>query len=360
MKFTIDSGALNKALKKLSPAAPANAIIPVLENVHCSIKKDGTACLTTSNTHLTISTKVKCSKGEEFDAILPFKPLLNISGVLSEPIDILIEKDVTVKSSKEKFRLGVSDDAKNYPNPVEVESIFSVEIDEEFIYYMQQATKCVLTDKNNYDFKNYVCIYALNKELNVVATDSAQIMRFKKEIESSDKFECLVDSEFIKAMVGNGGGTLYFNEKNVVFDTGETKVTSILSEQKSPNYSLLFKPQVANCVVGKKDLIFALDKMMALNSFLYIISISFEDGKMIINFNDDAFNKGFETNIAATHSVNCEPINLNAALLKNILSIYPDTEFLNFTINSHASPVLLNTEEQDLNLTLATYIKPIN
>lgn len=92
--FTINSGELRKGIALVGNAVPGNALVPACENIHCLVHSDGNMILTATDTHITISTQVKCSSveietGNQTELTIPFKfiaPLL--AKIANQPITL--------------------------------------------------------------------------------------------------------------------------------------------------------------------------------------------------------------------------------------------------------------------------------
>lgn len=116
IQFTINSGELRKAIALVGNAVPGNALVPACENVHCALSTDGGMILTATDTHITISTQVKCASVEmeasnENELTIPFKfisPLL--AKLPNQPITVQLFKIPVEKrfsSETQKFAYAI-------------------------------------------------------------------------------------------------------------------------------------------------------------------------------------------------------------------------------------------------------------
>lgn len=350
MKFTIDGGALNKALRQLSPAMNQNRILPILDNLLCNVKKN--KCLiTATNTNLTITVTVACNSSKEFEMLLPFKELLNISSVLSsEPLTIEDSENIMLTSLKEKYKLGKRENVDEFPKQESFEETFSMEIDSAFLSSMQLASKCVSKTLNEYVFQD-VCIDIKNGLGNVISTDKMQLFRYHQKAASDIKFNGLIDTNFIKSLAGLEKGTLIGSSNFLKVEGENVEITGRLSEQKFPDYSIFFKEYKHNCSIEKSDLIEALDRMMIFEKGLgiYLCKITFKKGKMVLNFNDVDLDRDFETEINATHSVDFDSVFFNAFHLKNLLSLLPDSNEINLSFIDAKQIVHIDSNDSNIN-----------
>jgi DNA polymerase III sliding clamp (beta) subunit (PCNA family) len=351
MKLIIDSAALNKALKIISPAIKANSVIHLTQSVLVDVQKS--ECLITAiDLGLTITQKVNCESVEKFKAVLPFLELRNIVSVLpTQPITIEVsDKLIEVRTNEKSWKLGKSEDVKNFPNIPMFEPQFEFDADSEFLYHLQLATNCTSKDTNQIHFTN-VCIELKDSCVKLLSTDGLQLFQYERNFKKGEKQMC-VDIGFIKALKAIESGKLESGGNFLKVSTDETTIIGILSEQKFPDTAMFFQPYEHNCSIIRSALLTAINELMVFKSDLYMVVLNFEKkDKISIKFNDYDFEQSFETEIDAVHSVDIKQIAFNGTILKNLLTLIPDTEEIKLSITNEKALVHLDPfENKDLKL----------
>lgn len=355
MTLTINSVALNKALKQLLPAISTNRIIPILDNIH--LKGTGGSCdITATNTNITITVNVDCENTEDFEMLLPFKQMLNITSVCSEILTIKSNKVIEVISLKETYKLGKTEDAENYPKQEQVKTLFSFEADSEFLNALQLSKRCVHKEHVFAQYKDVSIDGDESGEVKITSTDLAQMFRYKQDTGNKVNFRTLVDPSFIIAANGLNAATISGSDKFLKLSTPTTTITITLSEQKYPDCDRLFIHEKGNCELSKDDLSDAVNRMMVFDDKLYVLKLDIKKGNTKLTYDNVEMGQHFDTDIKTKNEIDINECYLNGSILKNLLSLIPsdeDTLYLTF-INSKEN-VHINTNNKNLNL----IIRPI-
>lgn len=350
VKVNINSSVLNKALKVVGAAIETNTLLPILANVHCSVR-DNKITLMATNTKLTIVTEVACEHKEEVVFLFPYKEGTAITGSLAnQPIMLIIGKDITIETDKEHFRLGAAEAIATFPQKKELESTFKIDGDNEFLYAMKSALKCVDAGELTVITDN-VCIDIRDKLVSVVATDKHVLYRYKKKTEEKTRFSGMVDDKFIRAISHFESAEIYGNEEYIVAKSGDTEVITRQAEGKYVDYMMLFGEYELNCTVSPKDLIAAMNSILSFeNKFYHACILEFAEGRILIRYDDADTNKHYDTEIKAEHKVETEKICLNAAFLKKMMSMVSHEEVIKMSVAGVNRIVHIDTEDKNTNL----------
>ncbi len=301
----INSKKLHGILKKLQPAINANVVLPILEYVKLEPGK-----IIASNLNLTIIHEVpEC---EETFA-LPFNETFNICTVTDGNLNIT---STLISCGKDKFKLGVPQDEKQFPAIPEFEGN-KQNVTAEFFYALVNAEKCRLKLTGG-EVKENVCIDF--KKSAIVATDGHQI--YKQDIEITGDQQCITDANFIRAVALFEDAEIYYNKKFISASYNGMQVIRTLSDLRYPDYTVIFPTPlpVVNLTVSKNVLIASLKKMQVYKSSVPVCKFEFLPGLLTVLFNDKDVDQQADSEIECEHEVSFDEIFLNVNVLLNLLS----------------------------------------
>jgi DNA polymerase III sliding clamp (beta) subunit (PCNA family) len=356
MKLVINSTALNKALKEVQPAIASNVAFPALENIKVSIV--GKDCfITGTNINLTITTKTVCESDGDFDVLLPFKKLLNISGsVVGIPMSIVISKNIQVSCLDRNWELGKPDELEVFPNINSFEETFSIDADEELLYHLKLSLNCVGKDRDNYIWHDV--FFELNKGIaTIVSTDRMQLLKYSQKVNSKKSFKCTIEQSIIKVLSPLKEATLSASEKHFRVISGDIVITGSLSENKAPNYDLFFPEYKHNCTIDRNELISELNGILIYDNVWHGVLFTFGENEIKLNYTNPDTEEQYTGRVTANHTVGFGKIFFNCSMLKNLLSLMPSSNTVNLFFEEETKPVHIDEPDTNLNLLLIPLVK---
>lgn len=358
MKFTINSTALNKALKKVAPAVSVNRVIPILEFVKFEVRKSRCFVITT-NLNLTIITEVDCESSEEFDAVIPHKDLFSISSLfIGQPFTIDVSENIVGKCGKETFKLGKKEDAINFPrNPV-LSNEESFQVDGSFIETVKSAAKCVAKDEAHYHLYD-VFINFTKQGVDVFATDSFQFYKRTLDYESKKESNIALPPKFVDSMAEYKTGEITIDESFLKFSSDNTSVYAKLSENRMPNYSVVFVEHKPNLKIDRSVLLSNLNSIMIFDGQIHSFKTTFKKGGIDLSFSEYETGKSWDNNIECEHTVDMKSITISANMLKNLIMLIPEAEIAELSFISEKYPVYIDVQETKTTLAVMPLLQTI-
>jgi DNA polymerase-3 subunit beta len=354
-QLVIDSKQLNSALRKLGPIFSGRSIMQMLENVLIKADPDGIT-LTATDMKLTMILQIKGINAEPFTWLLPYKELLNITGVVPGPVTIEMDEDrkAVLKSGKDLFKLGVTEDPTLYVKVPEFEADYSLDVNGTFFWSLQQAAKSTATGENELIFCCILLDFREN-ELRVVSSARSNMYLHKIKTDKKFKKQALFYLDFVKAVKDFEDAQLSITDKFICAKNDTLTVIATCSEQRFPNYEMLLPKEgnVVNCTVESKDLNNAMDKMMVYNSQVPLTKLSFTAEGIQVDLHDDHSNRAIDTIVPADHKVSEQIIVVNAKLLKDLISqLPPNTDTLQCIVPDNPTVIWVKPEKDEYDLTL--------
>lgn len=344
MKLTIEPSVFRNALKTVSPSISSNPSIPILENIRCELK-EGLLEIRGTNLNLTICYGATCKSKDEGVFLLPFKKVNGIVSLAEYPIEINIDKKVEIKIGRERFSFGMPIDDINYPTLNESDYIQSFPVDSNFISNLKSSTKFTTGDKSGFDPLANVCIDVQSDKVSIISTDRNGFFYFEEKIETKNKVTVATDPMFINALPLIEDGEISISERVIKLSNDTTKIIATLSELKFLNYSPALKERASNCFINRTALLDSLHQIMNLKTMSSIISLTFKDGFMLIDFNEPEFNNKYDNQIPCEHSVGLKEILVGAGILRNLILSLPVEERLRLTFSDERTPVYIDSED---------------
>ena len=147
MTYNFYKAATLAALKRLQPAT-GSTTMPILDNVLVEVREKETI-ITATNMGVTI-TETLCFGGKPSAFLLPFSETLNIFNTIKEDAIIEVDERIAIKSGKEIFKLGKSEDPAHFPTQKDEDYSFSTIVDWQFFYGLTTALKFSKQQQNEY------------------------------------------------------------------------------------------------------------------------------------------------------------------------------------------------------------------
>lgn len=333
MKFTVECSQLNKALKTIAPAIKSNVVIPILESFKI-IRSGGKSKIYATDLQLSIIVDFDTEAKEDFEVVIPFRTLFNISSNhRSKPATIEVDKGgVNVVIDGKKFGLGGYEKPENFPAIKDIEEeTEGIELNSEMLYKLQSATSCVTLDQAGL-YKD-VGVRVQKGAIDFASTDKFLLYKYSEKIENKKiNATASITTSFIKAIQGIEYGTLFIDAKSVKLQAIGVLFIGRQTDEKFPWSAVdgIVPDFESNCSVNKKDLIEAINDILSYGTQLPIADFQFaHDNKISILFNDIDNQYSFRGEIEAKeHPATGQTIRFNVKQLKSIIDVVEDEEVL--------------------------------
>jgi len=321
MKAVVNTKMLWSALTSMSAAQENKSLIPVLENVKL-VFSETQVTLTLSNLNLTIIRSVPANVKEPFTTLVPYGELNRICGVLADAPMVIETKTtgVVISCNEDVFKIGKTDDAKDYPPVPLFDVTDSVKVDGTVFFALNAAADFALPSHMNME---NVCLNVHDGMIDVVGLNGQIMYISTTPVESKMSKRIAFHYSFVEAIKKFQEAELFFSDRFLKIVSEDTEVIIRVSEAGFLNYEHVIKNiREPNCTMSPIDLYACMNKIMiykpVLGFFLYKMSLV--KGKAVIEFVDT--NKELRSEIAATHDLKLS-ITFNAKFTKTVLSNLP-------------------------------------
>lgn len=263
MKVKILQDKFSKALSIASRFTSNRAQLPVLANILLKAEKN-TLTVSSTNLETSVSINVGAKIQKEGEVTVPSKTLFDVvNNLKTETIDLVGEKEqILIKSdSFESTVLGMnSSDFPETPSSLG-KGIVSVEA-AELVSCLSKTLFSVSVDETRPILTG--ALMALKKgKMEVVSTDGFRLSRKSlKATGSFEKFEIIVPKNILSEMLKLSASveTVRFaykkNESQIIFEVGDTILSSRVIEGEFPDYNKIIpKDSKIDIIVDKEELL---------------------------------------------------------------------------------------------------------
>lgn len=333
MKFTVECSQLNRALKTISPAIKSNVVIPILESFKI-VRSGGKSKIYATDLHLSIIVDFDTEAKEDFEVIIPFRTLFNISNNHKhKPATIEVDKGgVNVIIDGKKFGLGGYEKPENFPTITDIQdNTEAIELNNEMLYKLQSATSCVHLDQAGL-YKD-VGVRVQKGVIDFASTDKFLLYKYSEKIENKKvNAVASVTTSFIKSIQGIEYGTLFIDNKSVKLQSIGATFIGRQTDEKFPWSAVdgIVPDFEANCSVAKKDLMEAINDILSYGTALPIADFIFtKSNKIGINYLDNDNQYSFNAELNANYTLithDASVVRFNIKQLKTIIDVVEDEE----------------------------------
>lgn len=263
MKIMVERDLLINAVNTAEKAVAAKSSLPILENILISAQTD--IRMTGNNLELGIETKVAgmiiqpgavCVEAKIFNQIVRKLP----EGQVNIDAD---NENITISCEKTELKIK-GFNATEYPGLPDIEKENSISITQgqlkdfirQTIFSVSvEETRPVLTGE-------YIC--AKDKKLSIVAIDGFRVSYRSCAIDSQVNLDAVAPAktmiELSKILGSKEKVTIFFTDKHLLFDLGDTKVVSRVLGEYIPYEHLLQRQGATSLVINRNDLLNAIDR----------------------------------------------------------------------------------------------------
>lgn len=299
MKFTVIRSRFFDLLSNLQGVAPARPALQIVSNVLLDAREDGTLLATATDLEVTVRIHLEADVkvDEPGQTTLPAKrvaDLLRMSPEGEIQFDVNDEAMARVVTPAARYRL-IGTDAKDYPvipEPGEDAKTFTIDraVFREMLRKIAYAkgsdeTRRVLTG---------VLLQFADGKLTMVATDGRRMALVEQELEFAPDSACeailppKAAGELARLLVGEGPMKIHVQPKQIVFDSGNTRLHSKLIDGVFVRYQAIIPTTCDERVaVNREELLTALQRVSVVaNDRSHAVRLSFEDGVLTFSANN--------------------------------------------------------------------------
>lgn len=359
-KLIVSSDSVSKAMKKLSQAINPKSILPVLRNIYCIVGK-GELQLVTSDNEITISYTLNAeTTGHPFEMLIPFDYLNKLIGIVeSTPIEIELAaaRKARITTNGDIDELNSLDNVDEFPDLPAVPKKNMVKLDEEFVPSLAKVMHACALEKNHAIFSK-ACLDIQEAEVNLVATDTQILSRYKLDLETSITDQLLFTHKIAKAIEGIGAMELSWSSKQIAFKGQTLTVWATRHEEKFPNYKTIIPKYEWNLELEKPGLMLALRKACISNNETKrtIIELKKKPGIIHLEADDIDYGRKINANVAGDYTGDTASIAVHAGKFLTLVDQL-DVEKVRLHIHSSEKAIMITSEDDKSYLGLIIPLK---
>lgn len=327
-KFIIGSKELLSKLNDIKSVVPSTPVIPILENFlfECS---EGILNVTASDLQNAITVSVAVETEDNFNVAVPARMLLDtLRNLPEQPITFTISTDshaIEVLSDNGRYTMA-GEDAGDFPRPAQAKNTTSVMLGSKTLKEVLDYTLPFVSSDEMKPAMNGVYFSFANEMLTIAATDSHRLCRVKVVSEGTNiNHTPLIAGKGLgllgKVLKGEGEIQLEFNDTNVFFTFGTTKVVSRLIDERFPDYE--------NVIPTSNDKKLSIDRGQLRSSLKRIsiyanktsqqVRLKLENNNLLVSAEDVDFSNEAKENLPCDYEGESLEIGFNGKFLLEIL-----------------------------------------
>lgn len=307
--LVIDQQRLKEVIANLAPAAKSSKLLAALECVLVNVKK-AKASFTATDLNVTIQCNVTVTCEEEFDALIPYHMLKDVTAIAAGNIAIVMEeKCIKLVHANDEIKLPLLD-VSEFPKVPSIPKKNTVKLGKEFSEALQMASLTVSKDEGKNPVFTLVCLDLFKNKLNIVSSDTFCIYKQTLEAEHELEQQILLPPIACSSIKGVEV-TLSFNDKHAAFESNAMTVIVLRGEGKYAPYDKVIGKPTYNLHLKHADLTAALHLCALSNNKDRETSISPEAKEVTLN--SDFQDKGSyaRTSITAEYTGDVKSISVN-------------------------------------------------
>lgn len=354
MEIRAEKNPFLKAINLVGGVASQKAnTLPILGNLLLETTEDGALRVVGTDLEVGISTKVNVQVVKQGSITIPAKKLQEISRELPEgEIEILVAKNnaVNIRGGKSYFKImGLA--KEDYPSLPEWSAKDAIILDQSLLKECLSLTAFAISYDETRYVLNGVLIKIKGKKIRFVATDGRRLAYAEKEFENPKEreFEMILPIKAVQElqkMLGWEGSVQMIPAKNqVVFDFGDTFLSSRLIEGNFPNYDQVIpKESVITSEANRENLLQAIKRTSLLTSpEAPAVKMDFVKGKILISSRSPNLGEAKEELEAQTNGGEIA-IGFNPQYFIDVLKNL-DTDNISLSLSNPDKPGLLEGKE---------------
>lgn len=355
--ITIPASPLMEVLKKVKEVISKHPTITTLSNILIKVRRTDIEIIAT-DLMVTIQAVIDVKNDGEFgyNYLLPFDYLYNI-GTLINGLDLTVEIDTIEKKVDGKkvkitnailttfsdvFKQDDLDNPDDFPALPEFPQENSVGIGGDFIPWLNKAIDTVSSDNTNPAMQK-IFVGVANEGLCMASTNAHVVFEKSFKAESQQTTDLLVNTKIAKALKGFKETSISWSETHIAFVSNGITMIGTIQAEKFPNYKGVFPlDPPANLRLSLAELTGVMDKA-ALTKKPATIFLKREIGHIVVESNDEIYNRKVTVRIGADYSGDCEQIIVDP---EKMLLLLGQIEYTTITlsITGPDKPIIITSE----------------
>ncbi|MDE0837431.1 MAG: DNA polymerase III subunit beta [Kiritimatiellae bacterium] len=260
MKFEIAKAPLLEGLQKVQNVVSLRSTLPILSNVLLNADKEG-LWLTTTDLDVTVRCRVDANVTKPGATTLPVR---RMASIIRELPDSMIEVEIddknqaTFNCASSFFKLiGLSED--EFPPIPKADGNHTITINSGIFREMLRKTSyAASTDETRYVLNGVLLSFKSDK-LTIVATDGRRLALIEQEVELPAEAQTDIIlptkavNELLHILGDDGELKITPKENQIVFESGETLLSTKLIDGTYPNYRQVIPAQCEERVTVERE-----------------------------------------------------------------------------------------------------------
>ncbi len=353
MKFSLPKSRLSACLQNVLQVVPAKSTLPILTNVLIEAL-EGKIKISATDLDISITASVECNISKKGSASLPARILFDIIKELPES-EISFEattQRVEIKIPNGSYKIA-SIAADEFPKLPAVNTKKEIKISGSDLVKMIRKTTFACSDDETRPALNGVLWQTKGEKMQMVATDGH---RLAKMAVGNSSLKGLYDDVIVPPKVLNlipkfitddtQEMGVIFGDTNIIFNLGDTILTSRLIEGPYPNFEqVLPSSNDKKLVVSKDDLARAVKRVSILsNQLTHQVKFALSGGTLTLSTtNADVGGEGKES-LECDYKGDTIELGYNATYINDILNKI-DSEEVVFELSTSVSAGIVYSPE---------------
>lgn len=337
MKFSLSKSKLSNCLQMVLQVVPTKSTLPILSNILIEALEKKLK-ISATDLDISITASIECDVAKKGSLAIPARILFDI-------IKELPESEVTFESTNSRLEIKIPNGAykissvspEDFPKLPAVNTKKEIQLaGDDLVGMIRKTTFACSTDETR-PALNGVLWQTSGDRMHMVATDGHRLARVSVE---NTKLKGVSEDIIIPPKVLNlipkfvDGGRdkvgVIFGENNIVFNLGDTVLTSRLIEGPYPNYEQVIPAeQDKRMVISREDLSGAVRRVAILsNALTHQVKFAVGKGNLTLSTtNADVGGEGKEVLDCDFNGTDIE-IGYNASYVSDILAKLEDDEVI--------------------------------
>jgi len=293
MKFNTTKDVLIKGLQEVQAAISTKSSLPILSNILMEATDDQ-LILTTTDLDIGITSKIPTKPQITGAITIPAKKFSDIIKELpdNEPISISVKKNnlVNIECANSSFKI-MGLPKEEFPQLPEIKDKDSLTLPQKKLKNMLRLTKFAISRDESRYVLNGVLFVIKPSHIRLVATDGRRLamvedkMQLPKTLEKKFIVPTKAVNELDGSLGDDGEVKISFNNNQIFFDTGKTRLVSRLIEGEFPNYEQVIPKEAKDKLVTSRDALLSAVKRAALftNQDSAAVKIDLGKDKIVIS-----------------------------------------------------------------------------
>lgn len=295
MKFKTNKEEMFKTLQRVQNAISTKTTLPILSNILVEAEKKSLK-ITATDLDIGISAETPINVENEGGTTIPAKKFIDIIKELPKDNEVIIstkKNNITnIECGKIIFKIvGLPKD--EFPQPPNFKNKTLITTPQKFLKNMISMTIFAVSNDETRYVLNGVLFNIKEKKIKLAATDGRRLAVIEKELPNKTPTEktAIIPTKTIqelsRLLEESGNVNILFDENQVLFDLGKTKIISRLIEGEFPNYEQVIPKETKEKITVDRNAFLAAARRASIltNPESMGIKINVSKNKMAISKN---------------------------------------------------------------------------